>query len=403
MMIVKRISNFLFMSVVSLALPATAYAENWQPVTGDALRSVFSDTVQTAELGGGSKAVAQYNADGSGELVAWGDTFARSWKLDGGDLVCILIDNKNQCWRVEQNADKPDEYRGTKLSTDESVIFTVSKQQADIEAPPKTQEGSAAQPSAAEMAQKLANPTNPIMTIGNNVDLVTFKGDLPDAEEQSSVRYLFQTSFPFKLSDGKGTVFIRPAIPIFFNEPVPVGPGEYDSKGVELGDIGFDFSYGNTTKTGWIYGGGMVGTLPTATDDALGKDKWAFGPEALFGKIGKWGAALGLVTHQWDVGGSGEAKINATSLTYVYAFAVGGGWQISAAPVITYDHEALSGDELNLPLGIGIAKTSIIKGRPWKFQVQYWNYVEGNDAFGPEHLVRFSVSPVISAPWNAGK
>jgi hypothetical protein len=62
-----------------------------------------------------------------------------------------------------------------------------------------------------------------------------------------------------------------------------------------------------------------------------------------------------------------------------------------------------SGDALTLPLGIGLAKTSIIKGRPWKFQLQYWNYIESNDAFTPEHLVRLSISPVISAPWNKGR
>jgi hypothetical protein len=54
-------------------------------------------------------------------------------------------------------------------------------------------------------------------------------------------------------------------------------------------------------------------------------------------------------------------------------------------------------------LGIGIAKTSVIKGRPWKFQLQYWNYIETNDAFGPEHMIRLSISPVMSAPWNEGR
>jgi hypothetical protein len=253
------------------------------------------------------------------------------------------------------------------------------------------------------MAQKLANPTNPIMTIGNNFDYVTFQGDLPGAEEESSFRYLFQTVFPFKLADGKGTVFFRPAVPIFFNEPVPDGLGGFSSEGTDLGDIGFDLSYGQTSKGGWLYGGGVVGTLPTATSDQLGKDKWALGPEVLFGKVAKWGVVMGLFTHQWDVAGSGDAKINNTALTYIYAFSLGGGWQVAASPVITYNHEAASDNKLSLPLGIGIAKTSVIKGRPWKFQLQYWNYVETNDAFGPEHQIRLSIAPVLSAPWNANK
>ena len=193
------------------------------------------------------------------------------------------------------------------------MIFTVTAQQAELSAGPRTDAGGTAQPSAAEMAQKLANPTNPIMTIGNNLDYVTFDGDIPAADDESSLRYLFQTVFPFKLRDNKGTVFFRPAIPIFFNEPVPAGSGSFSSEGIDLGDIGFDFSWGQTNKAGWIYGGGLVGTLPTATNDLLGKDKWALGPEGLFGKIGSWGVVLGLLTHQWDVAGSGNKDINVTS------------------------------------------------------------------------------------------
>jgi hypothetical protein len=51
-------------------------------------------------------------------------------------------------------------------------------------------------------------------------------------------------------------------------------------------------------------------------------------------------------------------------------------------------------------LGIGLAKTQIIKGRPWKMQVQYWNYIESPDAFGPKHLLRFTLAPVVSLPWT---
>jgi len=397
-----------FAALLIMSVTYGAHAQNWEPITGDELRAVFSDTVQTAELGGGSQAIARYNADGTGELKAWGDTFPRKWKLDGNDLICILIDAKNECYRVEQNSAKPEEYRGTKLSTGEIVIFTVYDQQAVVQQAAQTDAGGSTQPSAAEVAAKLANPANPIMTVGNNIDYVAFQGDgtIPGADDETAVRYLFQTTFPFKLSDGKGTMFIRPAIPVFFNEPMPNSSGTgFDTSGVELGDIGFDVGYANTSKTGWVYGTGLVGSLPTATEDRLSSDKFSLGPELLFGKAGRWGAVLGLFTHQWDVAGASSANdVNTTSFTYVYAFALGSsGWQIAAAPVASYNHEADSDDALTLPLGIGLAKTSIIKGRPWKFQVQYWNYVEANDAFAPEHLLRLSVSPVISAPWNAGR
>ena len=43
---------------------------------------------------------------------------------------------------------------------------------------------------------------------------------------------------------------------------------------------------------------------------------------------------------------------------------MGGGWQIAANPAIGFDHEQESGDQLTLPLGIGLAKTAILKGLP---------------------------------------
>lgn len=146
----------------------------------------------------------------------------------------------------------------------------------------------------------------------------------------------------------------------------------------------------------------MAGTIPTSTNDLLGKDLWAAGPEILLGKLGKWGVVGGLLAHQWDVAGSGKGEINSTSLSYFYAFPLGGGWQFASGPTASYDHTK-DDDNLTLPLGVGLAKTAIIKGRPWKFQLQYWNYVERADAFSPEHQIRFSISPVVSAPWNEGR
>jgi hypothetical protein len=72
-----------------------------------------------------------------------------------------------------------------------------------------------------------------------------------------------------------------------------------------------------------------------------------------------------------------------------------------ATPTATND--ALGSDALSLPLGVGIAKTAIIKGRPWKMSMQYWNYIESNDIFGPDNQIRFMVGPVVKLPWKGRK
>ena len=394
--------NLDLLSLVLALVAGNAAAQPWIPVTEDAeIRALFSDTVMTAELKKGVTATAHYNSDGSGELSAWDGTFPRQWKINDEGLACILISGKFDCFLIERSGSKENEYRATKVATGETVVFDVHDQKISTKGSMNAKAGGASQPSAEEIAAKLSNPTAPVMTLGNNIDYITYKGKLPGASDQSATRYLFQTSFPFKLSNG-GTIFFRPAIPVMFNEPVPNGHGGFDSIGTDIGDTGFDFSYGITTPSGLLWGGGMVGTIPTATDDALGKDLWAVGPEILLGALGKWGVVGGIISHQWDVGGSGEGEINLTGITYFYAFPLGGGWQIASGPSISYDHTRKS-DNWTIPLGIGIAKTSIIKGRPWKFQLQYWNYVEAADAFAPQHQFRLSISPVVSAPWNEGK
>ena len=64
-----------------------------------------------------------------------------------------------------------------------------------------------------------------------------------------------------------------------------------------------------------------------------------------------------------------------------------------------FHHEADSDNALTFPLGIGVSKTTIAGKTPWKFSLQYWNFIESPDAFGPEQQVRFQVAPVVPLPW----
>jgi hypothetical protein len=214
-------ATYLALIVFILTNPLDTHAQTWSPVTSkEKLTQIFSDTTFRATLKGGVKATAHYDADGTGELDAWGDTYAREWKIEGNDQVCVKIDKAFQCFRFEQNPETDNEYRATNVITGESIVISVMPQGTTEVDATIAATGGPAQPSAEEMAAKLSNPTSPVMTIGNNFDYVTFKGDLPGSEDESSFRYVFQTTFPLKLKNG-GSVFFRPAIPVFFNEPVP--------------------------------------------------------------------------------------------------------------------------------------------------------------------------------------
>jgi hypothetical protein len=394
-----------------LLLPVSAFAQTWESVSDPAqLSELFSDTYFETSLTSEVQATSRYYADGTGETTAWGVTYERSWRVEEGK-VCVVIDNEEQCFVIEQNADNLEatEIRASNPETGAVVIFVATRQSdgapvlaRTVTPSSKPNAGAAGKPSADEVANKLLNPANPIMKIGNNLDYVSYSGDLPGAGDQSQFKYLFLTVFPFKLDNGN-SLMVRPAIPVIFDQGLPNGQGGYEDVGTDIADIGYDVIYTGTTKTGTLWGYGMAGTIPVASDDRLGGDLWGLGPEVLYGKVAKWGVVGGLLSHQWDVAGSGDGSINLTSLNYFYGIPLNNGWSIGAGPTITYDHNAESGQELTLPVGIGINKTLILGGRPWQFSLQYYNNVVRPDAFAPEHTLRFGITPVVSAPWNAGK
>lgn len=352
--------------LLGLAFSLQAQAQSWAPVVGEEnLRSFMDGRMLILADGKDRDRRGVYNADGTGTLYAWGGEFDRRWELKGGESICMAIEPLKECYRLERSTTDPLLYRVTAESTGiQTEIRDTGSGQSTVQSDPAETDlnrGGAAAPSADELAAKLANPANPIMKIGNNFDYALFDGDLPDAGDQSAFRYVFLTVFPFKLDSGNSIV-VRPGIPVMFNEPVPDGMGGYTEEGVDIADTAFDLLYTGTSNTGMIWGYGLVGTIPTASNDKLGKDLWGLGPEIMLGVARKWGVIGGVLSHQWDIGGSGDGSINTTSLNYFYSFPMGGGWQFGAAPAITYNHDAASGNKLNLPLGIGISKTSVLAG-----------------------------------------
>lgn len=264
--------------------------------------------------------------------------------------------------------------------------------------------------SANEIAKKLANPAGSLASLATRMVYTEFQGDLPGADNQDSWSFQFQPVLPFPVGDEDRRIIFRPQINAVFNQPVFDGEkADFDSLDVNLGDTTFDLVYaGNemeTKHTGYLWGVGLAGTLPTATNNALGGDQWRFGPELFGGFIRPWGVIGGLVSNQWNTGGgdggpgSNDQAYSATTAQYFYAITLKNGWQITSSPVVSYDWKADDSDDaLSLPVGTGIAKTTKIGRTNWRFMVEGWYYLEQPDQFGADFLVRFEARPVIANP-----
>ena len=260
--------------------------------------------------------------------------------------------------------------------------------------------------SADEVAKELSNPAGSLSSLNFNLQYTDYTGDFPDSHDEESTAVIFQPVFPFPVGDQGRRVIFRPAITVPFDQPViDAAKNDFDDADVGLADITFDLVYAGTEMTskqdGYLWGLGMAGTFPTATDDDLGGDQWRLGPELFGGIIREWGLVGALVSNQWDMGGSNDTYYSAMTAQYFYAYGLGNGWQIASSPIITYDWEADSDDALTLPLGFGVAKTTKIGNTPWKFAFQIQKYVVQPDTFGPDWLVKLTITPVIKNPFTS--
>jgi hypothetical protein len=264
--------------------------------------------------------------------------------------------------------------------------------------------------SADELAKELTNPNNSIAKLTFKNQYRWYTGDLPGADDQDNYTLLFQPVFPFKLAskgDEKNVLFVRPAFPFVINQPVPVaGPTGLDWDEVSaMGDIVMDVAYGRTYKSGWLWAAGVVTTWPSATDSQVAGKQFRAGPEAVLAYINKWGLFGFFPSHQWDYAGwaDDDADYSVSSFQLFVVHTAGGGWTIGTQPILTYDWES---EDWTIPVELYISKTTILGKMPFKFELQLDYYIEQPDAFGPDWLVSFNVTPIVPnfiANWISGK
>jgi len=276
-----------------------------------------------------------------------------------------------------------------------TVSLSVTPAIAEDRPPHREHEGK----SADEVAKELTNPNNSIAKLTFKNQYRWYTGDLPDADKQDNYTLLFQPVFPFKLDprteEVKSVLFVRPAFPVMFDQPVPtVDAGGFDwDKKTALGDVVTDFSYGETHKNGLLWAAGLVSTLPTATDEAIAGKQLRAGPEAVLAKISKTSLFGLFPSHQWDVTGWGDSGYYSTSSVQLFATVMpGGGWTVGSQPTLSYDWKS---EEWTVPLHLTVSKTELLGGRPWKFEVELNYYVDQPDAFGPDWMVSLNVTPIV--------
>lgn len=247
------------------------------------------------------------------------------------------------------------------------------------------------------IAKELANPNNTLGSLNFQIDFIQYQGNLTDANQQNGIGFSFQPILPYPIKPGLN-IFLRPLIPVLISAPVYTESEGFKSKS-GLGDIAFDLILGKTWESNWVTLFGIETSLPTGTG-SLSSGRTTLGPDIYIGK-NLTGGGVGLLLYKtWTLNKNDElGTLSITGGQYFYAIFLKNAWQIQSGPTWYYNNKA-NGTKWTFPLGTGIAKTWKFNKIPVMFAFEYWYYLASADPFGPQHLMRLQISPVVPLPWG---
>ena len=207
---------------------------------------------------------------------------------------------------------------------------------------------SASADEASEMAKKLANPISSLISLPIQAN---YDENLGSSEEGERWLVNVQPVIPISLNED-WNVISRTIIPLIDQKNVPL-PGMEKSG---LGDItqSIFFSPKAPTSSGWIWGVGPVLYLDTATDDALGAQKWGAGPTAVALKqVGPW--TYGALVNQVNsfAGDGSREDISAAFVQPFVSYVTSTKTTISVNAESSYNWK---GNEWSVPVNLFVAQ-----------------------------------------------
>jgi hypothetical protein len=197
---------------------------------------------------------------------------------------------------------------------------------------------------------------------------------------------------------GSWNIINRTIAPVIYLPDLAAGVAEVPSQirsgndKFGLGDINHTVYFSPAASGPVIWGIGPSITLPTATDNLLGSEKWSAGPAAvLLAQPGPWTVGT-LVRQLWSFAGDSDRRDVSQLLVQPFVnYNLGGGWYGVSSPVITANWKSADDDDTwTVPVGGGFGRIFSIAGQALNAQVQSFYNVEAPQ-YGPDWSLRFQL------------
>lgn len=254
------------------------------------------------------------------------------------------------------------------------------------------------QANLAEVGAKLSNPVSNVWAMFTEFDLTMSDGNLNEGYQKVGSRMIFQPVLPFPLY-GRGEknwkLITRPIIPVVFATPVPKSYNDFNYLG-GVGNIQLPTMV--TPPTGQLLlAAGPTWMFPSANRSAFGQDQWGVGPAFILGYFTKKYTLGVFPQYTFGIGTpkGNDKSVSSLSALYFFIYNLPNAWQVGFNPTITYDRNAASDANKNIPIGLIAAKTTRFGKTPVKMQVGMEYSVVSQLPFGQRFQVKFNFIPVI--------
>ena len=226
-----------------------------------------------------------------------------------------------------------------------------------------------------DLVKKMSNPVSSLISVPLEFDYDQNIGPIDNGNRYS---FTAKPVIPITLNEDWNLIS-RTILPLVIQNDI--FPGAGDQTG--LGDIlqSFFFSPAEPTASGIIWGLGPAILLPTATDDLLGADTWAAGPNGIvLVQKGPWTIGM-LVNHLWDFAGStNRIDISSTFMQPFLSYSTPTAWTFSLNTESSYSWIS---ESWSVPINFGVSKLTKFGKQPVQLKggLRYW---AESPAGGPE-------------------
>ena len=260
-----------------------------------------------------------------------------------------------------------------------------------------------AKASLRDVARQINNPISPLWQVTFDNAIVGMDGG--GLDDELGYTATFQPFMPVRLSELGLARFAwardfrlvtQLTVPFFETMPLPPAP-DSDDRAHGFGDIQLASVLAPSGTPSWLWGIGPTFIFPSATDDALGQEKWQIGPAFVAGYQGSEWSAFVIGQQWWSFAGNDDrSRVSQLSLEYGLLRNLAAGWQLGMQPTMQVDWTESRDDKVLFPVGLGVGKTVKIGSRPVQFWIEADYYAVRPDAVSaPRWGIDFQIIPVI--------